>query len=235
MKQIADYPAGRSQVISEFRLMGKIYDESKRAMPPIKWGSLAAFIETRRAWIALDWLIRVNTTAWLRLAGFDNEANLLADLEPVDMNTCQKILPVLEKVLADMHSVWDSFSEGDKGQTCFDLVVWNFKKEAAKNASWKINIPSAADAIGNFDLVPATNGARNSVWDTATFVGRHAAKMAAYKGIRNMAWDVSWDTDTDTAWTVCVEAAVAALTPTALELQRSKHDPVARMSGVTDY
>ena len=38
--------------------------------------------EERRAWLALDWLIRVNQVAWLRLAGLTEHADAIANLPP---------------------------------------------------------------------------------------------------------------------------------------------------------
>jgi hypothetical protein len=40
-------------------------------------------LDTERAWMAMDWLIRVYTPAWLRLAGLGQSADALSSLEQV--------------------------------------------------------------------------------------------------------------------------------------------------------
>src|SRR5688572_12063833 len=50
-----------------------------------------------RAWMACDWLVRVQTPAWLRLAGLIEEARALESLARiVDAVTCRAAQPALE-------------------------------------------------------------------------------------------------------------------------------------------
>ena len=57
--------------------------------------------ETDRAWLATDWLIRVQAPAWLRLAGMADQADLLAAMQPVNPETCPSIMPALKAVRSD--------------------------------------------------------------------------------------------------------------------------------------
>jgi len=54
--------------------------------------------EETRAWLATDWLVRVQTPAWLRLAGLTSQAETLESLQPVDADNYPTILPVLKAV-----------------------------------------------------------------------------------------------------------------------------------------
>jgi len=52
--------------------------------------------EVRRAWMATDWLVRVQTPAWLRLAGLSEQAELLAGMGELTAESCPSIMPALE-------------------------------------------------------------------------------------------------------------------------------------------
>lgn len=55
-----------------------------------------AEVERRRALMAADWLVRVHTPAWLRLARLDKQADTLASLpEITDMAQCPSLRPAL--------------------------------------------------------------------------------------------------------------------------------------------
>ncbi len=59
-------------------------------------------VEQRRATMAADWLIRVHTPAWLRLAKLTEQADLLASLpEITDFANCPSLMPALTAVRKD--------------------------------------------------------------------------------------------------------------------------------------
>ena len=62
----------------------------------------SAALEQRRATMAADWLIRVHTPAWLRLAKLDKQADLLTSLPQItDFAQCPSLVPTLTAVRAD--------------------------------------------------------------------------------------------------------------------------------------
>src|SRR6185312_7529546 len=59
-------------------------------------------LERRRALMAADWLVRVHTPAWLRLAKLDAHADALASLpEIIDMAQCPSLMPALQAAQRD--------------------------------------------------------------------------------------------------------------------------------------
>jgi len=56
-------------------------------------------VETRRALMCADWLVRVHTPAWLRLAKLDKQAALLASLPQItDMAQVPSLRPTIEAI-----------------------------------------------------------------------------------------------------------------------------------------
>jgi hypothetical protein len=108
-------------------------------------------LEQRRATMATDWLIRVHTPAWLRLAKLDAQADALERLpEITDFAQCPGLMPTLEAVRKDSAAAWDA--AGD----------------AARAAAW--------DAAG----AAARAAARAAAWDAAGDAARDAARAAAW-------------------------------------------------------
>lgn len=66
-------------------------------------------IETRRSLMAADWLVRVHTPAWLRLAGLNSQADSLSSLpEITSMAQVPSIQGPLEAVRKDAYAAWDA-------------------------------------------------------------------------------------------------------------------------------
>lgn len=69
--------------------------------------------ETQRSWMACDWLIRVQTTAWLELAGLTDDAEALRDCaEIVDVTTLDAamvvLMPAKKRADAAGDAAWDA-------------------------------------------------------------------------------------------------------------------------------
>lgn len=82
-------------------------------IPTLIGTSGGALLERRRAAMAADWLVRVHTPAWLRLATLDKQADDLADLpEITDVRQLQALLPTLASVRRDSDAAsaaaWDA-------------------------------------------------------------------------------------------------------------------------------
>jgi hypothetical protein len=83
----SDHPACASPVIAAFMRSWNdtLNDEDRnRLLKPyvtrLVGTASTPEVEDARAWMALDWLVRVHTPAWLRLAGLHDQAARLAEL-----------------------------------------------------------------------------------------------------------------------------------------------------------
>ncbi len=64
-------------------------------------------VESRRAYMSLDWLIRVQTPAWLDLAGLAEPAQEIRDLaEIVDLPTAEAAAPVVRAAQKTAAAAW---------------------------------------------------------------------------------------------------------------------------------
>jgi hypothetical protein len=121
-------------------------------------GTASDGLDERRSYMALDWLVRTYTPAWLDLAGLVAEAQALRDLRRiVDMVAAQAAGPVVragrEKADAAWAAAWDA--------------AWDAAGAAAGAAAW--------DAAGD----AAWAAARDAAWDAAWAAARAAAWDAA--------------------------------------------------------
>jgi hypothetical protein len=103
----------------------------------------SADLATRRATMATDWLIRVHTPAWLRLAGLTAHADTLASLpEITDFAKTPALMPVLEAARKDASAAWDAAwtaartaawaAAGAATRTAARAAAW----DAARTAAW---------------------------------------------------------------------------------------------------
>jgi len=141
-----DHPACVSPVIGALlrrwndQLDDTTRQDLKRYIPLIVNTAGTPEQETRRAWMATDWLIRVQTPAWLRLAGLTVQAELLADLAEVDPDTCPKMMPVIKAVGVDARAARAAASEA-----AWD-AAWAATRDAASEAAWDAARAAAGDA-----------------------------------------------------------------------------------------
>ena len=69
----------------------------------------SAELANRRATMATDWLARVHTPAWLRLAGLTEHADALAGLREItDFANTLALMPALEAAKKDAAAAWDA-------------------------------------------------------------------------------------------------------------------------------
>lgn len=126
----SDHPECVSPVLAAF---GRTWndnlddDDRQRLLKPIGprlVGTRAsAEVEDRRAWLALDWLVRVYTPAWLALAGLDEHAAALRAASPVvDAESLEAVMGVLSEGLDAAVAAWDA--------------AWEAARAAAGDAAW---------------------------------------------------------------------------------------------------
>jgi hypothetical protein len=160
----SDHPQCASPVISVFLRSwndgsgDEQRQELKRYIPRLVNSRGTDAQESERSWMALDWLVRVQTPTWLRLAGLTVQADFLTSLEPVDVDNCPSILPALEAVRSDAAAAW--VAVGDFAWAAVGDAVG----DAARNAAWDAAGSAAGDAARN----AARNAARDALAPTVT-------------------------------------------------------------------
>ena len=138
----SDHPACACPVISTFLRSWNdaLPDEQRtdllRPMIPLMVGTRSTpSVEQRRATMAADWLVRVHTPAWLRLAGLTVQADALAGLpEITDFAQCPWLMPALNAVRTD----------ADAARAAAGAAAW----DAAWDAAWSAARVAARAASG---------------------------------------------------------------------------------------
>ena len=113
----------------------------KRWIPEIVDTNAGDMVDVELSWMALDWLIRVHTPAWLRLAGLVDHADTLTGMAEVTPETCPSILPVLQAIRKD------SYTAQDTAQDTASDTAWDTARPAAWAAAWATASAAASDAL----------------------------------------------------------------------------------------
>ena len=164
-----DHPACASPVIGAFlrswndSLPDDERQHLKQYIPRLVGSKGTDEQETDRAWLATDWLIRVQAPAWLRLAGMADQADLLAAMQPVNPETCPSIMPALKAVRSDAAAA----------------------RDAAGAAAWAAAWAAARDAAGAAARDAARAAARAAARD-ALAPTKEALQVEAHKLVDRM-------------------------------------------------
>jgi hypothetical protein len=158
-------------------------------------------LDAIRAWMCADWLVRVRVPAWLALAGLHRRARAIRRLEPMrDARGAQRAAPVLAAAR--------------------DSCAPTRERKAAWDALWSGRCEMATAHAG----AAARRVASVPIWLAVREAASFAAWDEARDAIGDTVWDASWAVAWDAAWEAgedgAREAAVAALAPTALALER---------------
>lgn len=103
----SDHPACASRIVGTFlRAWNDVLPDDQRQelrqyIPRLVGSAGTPEQEERRSWMALDWLVRVQAPAWLRLAGLTGQADMLAGMAEVTPETCPSISSPLQAVRQD--------------------------------------------------------------------------------------------------------------------------------------
>lgn len=120
----------------------------------------------RRSLMALDWLVRTHTPAWLRLAGLHDEAESLVALDAiVDLDTARKAGPVVCDASSQAAAAWEASRGAARG------AAWGAARGAAFSAAWAAAMDSARDAAFAAAWDAAWDAARAAAWAAATSGG----------------------------------------------------------------
>jgi hypothetical protein len=121
-------------------------------------------VEEKRSLMAADWLIRVHTPTWLRLAGLNKQADILAALPEI---TSMAQYPSLR---GPIEAIRDDASAA---------------RAAARDAAWAAAGAAARDAAGAAAGAAAWAAAGAAAWDAAWAAARDAAWAAARDAARD--------------------------------------------------
>jgi hypothetical protein len=169
-------------------------------------------IETRRALMAADWLVRVYTPAWLRLAGLKSHADALAAMpEITSMAQVPSMKRQIEAARKDADAACDAACDAARS------AAWSSAWSAACDAAWAAASDAACDAARAAAWAAAWSAARSAAWS--------AAWAAAWAAARSAAWSLAWSAASDAA----SDAAGDALRPTVESLQASALNLLNRM------
>jgi hypothetical protein len=206
----SDHPQCASPVIAAFlrNYNDSVSVEVRQTLKPFIFrlvGTAASpEIEDRRALMAADWLVRVHTPAWLRLAGLTASADALEGLpEITSMAQVPSIKGPIEAARSDADAAWDAAMAAARDAAM--AAAWAAARTAARAAAW------------------------DAAWDAAMDAARDAAWDAAMDAARDAAMDAAWAAARTAARTAARAAAMAALMPTVLALQATIPALIERM------
>ncbi len=141
-KKFADDHPSISRVIRAFAigLNDAWDDETRQRLVPYVTKILGtktnAKDESTRAWMATDWLARVHTPAFLRLAGLTDHAQALESLARiVDATTARSAQPSLD---AAREAAWAAASAAarEAARDAASAAAWAAASAAARDAAW---------------------------------------------------------------------------------------------------
>ena len=169
-------PPGVSPVLHRYGLrLNDALDDSKRQQlrrylpdgADVLAGTAGDGKDETRSYIALDWLIRTWTPAWLGVAGLSKEATALRELRRVaDSAAARAAGPAISQAREKAAAAWD----------------------AAGDAAWD----AAGDAAGAAAGAAAWDAAWDAAWAAAGAAAWDTAWAAAWAAARDAAGDAAW-------------------------------------------
>jgi len=232
----SDRPKCVSPVIGAF-VRPTLDDEARQALrsyAPRMIGTAGDGYDKERAWIAIDWLARVCTPAWLELAGLKDSAKALRSLSPITAATVGKAQSTVEAVQKKADAAWDATKTtvwpgaGVAAWPAATVAVW---AAVAWDIDWEAAWAAAGDA--------AWDATWDATWDTAWA----AAAVAAWETVGDVALDAAAEAkeqggNYSVQYDAAYEAARTKLgseplrkrfEPVKAELHRSVHELLDRM------
>ena len=206
----SDQPVCVSPVLRSFgiSLNDQWDDEQRQKLRPYLArciGTAGDGRDEERGWLAMDWLIREFTPAFL---------DLHPDLRG-DAVALRGVAPVLSIEALD--------------DAMFALKDAQQRAAAARAAAWAAAGAAAGDAAGAAARAAAGDAAGAAAWAAAWAAARDAAGAAAGDAAGAAAWAAARAAAGDAAWDAARAAAGDALKPTVTHLQASALDLFDRM------
>ena len=157
----SDHPACASPVIGAFlrswndTLNDEDRQQLKRYVTLLPGTAASPEVEDARAWMALDWLVRTYTPAWLRLAKLDDQAARLEALPEFRAGMdVPSIRPTIDTVRKDAAAAWDAAWDAA------GAAAWDAARDAAWDAAGDALRPTRDELMGKaHDLLDRMIGA----------------------------------------------------------------------------
>jgi hypothetical protein len=168
----SDSPACASPVIAAFlrRWNDDLDDETRQKLKPfvakLVGSKSTEAVESKRAWMLLDWLVRHYTPAWLDLAGLTEQATALRALAEWTPKTWRDGQGAIADAKTRSAAAWDA-ARAAAGAAAW-AAAWDAARAAARAAAWAAAWAAAGDAA----------------WDAAWDAARAAAGAAAWDALK---------------------------------------------------
>jgi hypothetical protein len=174
----SDSPACACPVISAFLrswndalLTDADRDRLLKGLVPKLVGTKASkAVEKKRSLMAADWLIRVHTPAWLRLAGLTAQADRIAGLPEI---TAIAQYPALRAPLEAVRE------DASAAESAVRSAAWSAAESAVESAARGAAWSAARGAVESAARSAAWGAARGAAWGAAESAVRSAAWSAA--------------------------------------------------------
>jgi len=144
----SDHPQCASPVIATFMrsyndsVSDEVRQTLKQFIPRLIGTKGSVEIEERRSLVAADWLVRVHTPAWLRLAGLTANAEALESLpEITSLAAVPSIIPELEAATRDADAARDA------AWAAAMAAAWDAARAAAWSDAWDVAWDAAGAAL----------------------------------------------------------------------------------------
>ncbi len=205
----SDKPACVSPILGGYgRSLNDVLPYTKRQalkpLIPLLPGTSRDGLDETRGYLALDWLIRTYTPAWLDLAGLAEEAQTLRDLRRiVDLVAATEAGLFVRNASDKAAAAWVA-----AGAAAW-AADWAAARVAARDTAWAATRDAAGAAVWAAAWV--------ADWDTAWGAARDATRVAAGAA----AWAAARDATRDAAGAAAWAAADKKLAPTVAQLQDS--------------
>jgi len=208
----SDHPQCVSPVIATFcrnwndELSEPPRSELLRPLLPLVIGTRTTDAdEETRAWLATDWLVRVQAPAWMDLTpSLREHAAALRGLAPL---TSEEIYVASISVLSAADSA---------ARSAADSAAYSAADSAARSAA----------------RLAAYSAARSAARSAADSAARSAARLAADSAARSAADSAAYSAADSAALSAALSATYSALAPTVTTLQASAQDLVRAMCAV---
>jgi hypothetical protein len=144
----SDHPASVSPALATFVRWwaSGLDDESRQRLKPIVPRLVGTApdeddeVERTRKWLAVDWLVRVQSVAWLRLAGLVEAAERLSEVGPLvqehELARAVDVLGSAITVAGRRIDITASIVAGDTGSDVDDRLAWDAWERVTEPTAW---------------------------------------------------------------------------------------------------
>ena len=193
----SDHPNCVSPVLAAF---GRVWNDSMRSnqeraellpyIPLLINTPSTLEVDLYRSYMALNWLVRVFTLRWLRLAGLSDSATTLEQLPPLlKRQTIRESLPVVVAVRAAVrNATWDAaiYAVRDAARDAARAAAMDAAREETMDAAREETMDMVRDAIWDASVTIAKGVGERALEPTVQVLKQDAHRlfhaMIAYTG-----------------------------------------------------